>query len=156
MWGSIGYLLFVLLDFVTGYLASRKFLVQGGITIFDRYYHDLLIDPKRYRYTGPMWFARLISYFIPPRDILFVVLDANPELILSRKQQLTLGEIGRQRKAYRTFALECKFSVLICTEDSLDACVTRTLSGVLAYLSQRLQRQYPQWFQSDPTYGNAS
>jgi hypothetical protein len=34
---------------------------KGTLLICDRYYHDLLVDPRRYRYGGPAWAAKLVG-----------------------------------------------------------------------------------------------
>ena len=146
-WGSISYLLFACLDFVSGYvLAIHSVLSRGGLVIFDRYYHDLLIDPKRYRYTGPMGLVRLFGKLVPPRDIFFVVLDAEEQTILSRKQQLPLDEIRRQRGAYREFAARAAASVLITTDRSLEQCREQAIQRIFPYLSERLAKRNPSWF----------
>ncbi|MGA7831604.1 MAG: hypothetical protein WCA21_11630 [Terracidiphilus sp.] len=72
------------------------------LLICDRYYHDLLIDPIRYRYGGPLWIATLVGKLIPqPR--LWVLLDAPAEVLQARKQEVTSKESARQRQAYLDF-----------------------------------------------------
>ena len=41
---------------------------RRGYLIFDRYHGDLLVDPKRYRYGGPVWLAVLASRWMPQPD----------------------------------------------------------------------------------------
>lgn len=75
---------------------------QAGLLICDRYYHDLLIDPVRYRYGGPLWIARLVGKLIPqPR--LWLLLDAPAEVLQARKQEVAPEESARQRQAYLDF-----------------------------------------------------
>jgi thymidylate kinase len=72
------------------------------LLLCDRYYHDLLIDPIRYRYGGPLWIATLVGKLIPqPR--LWVLLDAPAEVLQARKQEVTSKESARQRQAYLDF-----------------------------------------------------
>jgi hypothetical protein len=138
-WSSISYLIFTWADFLSGYFVSiRSVLSRKGLALFDRYYHDLLIDPKRYRYTGPMWLVQKMARLIPPRDIFFVVLDAEEQTIHSRKQQLPIEEVRRQRTAYREFAKQASASVVISTEWKLDQCRTTVLDHLITYLSERL------------------
>jgi thymidylate kinase len=151
-WGSISYLLFTWLDFTSGYLlALHSVLSRGGLVIFDRYYHDLLIDPKRYRYAGPIGLARFFSRLVPPRDPFFVVLDAEEQTILSRKQQLPLNEIRRQRGAYRAFAGRVPTSVLITTDRAFEHCRAQALEAIFRYLSERLAQRNPAWFEYGKT-----
>ncbi len=93
------------IQFTAGYLASvRPILNRGGIVLFDRYLVDALVDPKRYRYSGPMSLLRLAWRAIPKPDLL-VLLDAPPEVLRARKQELTVEETARQRDAYRRLVL---------------------------------------------------
>ena len=72
------------------------------VLLCDRYYHDLLIDPKRYRYGGPQWVARLIGGLMPRPD-LWILLDAPPAVLRARKQEVSPQETARQREAYLAF-----------------------------------------------------
>lgn len=94
---SVAKLLFLLLDFNLG--GATRMFRGSGLVLFDRYYHDLLVDPKRYRYGGPMWLARWIGKLVPQPD-LWVLLDAMPEVLHSRKQEVSIEETARQRGAY--------------------------------------------------------
>jgi thymidylate kinase len=145
--GSILYLLFAWIDFVAGYLLTTRWeLAQSGLVIFDRYYHDMLVDPMRYRYNGPMWLVRALSKLVPPQDVFFFVLDADEQTILSRKQQLPFDEIRRQRALYRKFASQMPASVVVTTDRSIEGCRTEALQESFRYLSERLARRNPVWF----------
>ncbi len=125
-------------DFVIGYaLWAYPKMVRSESIIFDRYFHDLLIDSKRYRYAGPSWLPRLLAPLIPPRDALFIILDAADEVILSRKQELGEDELKRQRSAYRTFAARAKHSVIINTEKSVKDIVTEMTDEILKHLASK-------------------
>jgi hypothetical protein len=88
-------------DFVLGY-SFRVFpwRVRSGLIVFDRYYHDLLADAVRYRYGGSRWWASFLERFVPKPD-LFLLLDADEDGILSRKQELSAPELRRAIHAYR-------------------------------------------------------
>jgi thymidylate kinase len=87
-------------DYTLGYwLDTRPRLVRSTFVLFDRYYHDLLVDPKRYRYGGPVWVARLVGRLLPKPD-LWILLDAPPEVLQERKQEVPYAETARQREAY--------------------------------------------------------
>lgn len=147
LWGSISYLFFTWLDFTSGYvMAIRGALSRSALVIFDRFYHDLLIDPKRYRFGGPIWMVRALARIVPPRDLFFVVLDADEQTILGRKQQLPPEEIRRQRGAYRAFAGQAPASVLVSTENSIEHCRAEALGCIFEYLSSRLAQRNPLWF----------
>ncbi len=75
-----------------------------GVTIrfWDRYFHDVIVDPKRYRYGAPEWTVKFIGKLIPTPD-LWILLDARPEILQARKQEVSFMETDRQRKAYIEF-----------------------------------------------------
>jgi thymidylate kinase len=76
---------------------------MDGVVLFDRYHVDLLVDPRRYRYGGPMWLARLASRLMPQPDVV-VFLDADPDVLLARKQEVPKEALERSRAAYLKLA----------------------------------------------------
>jgi thymidylate kinase len=76
---------------------------REGMVIFDRYHADLLVDPRRYRYGAPMWLARLATRVMPQPDRVFF-LDAAPEVLLSRKQEVSHEALEANRRAYLNLA----------------------------------------------------
>ena len=74
--------------------AKQKMLIS------DRYYPDLLVDPRRYRYGGSTGLARCLIHILPRPD-LTVILLAPLEVILERKEEVPADELRRQIKSYR-------------------------------------------------------
>lgn len=93
------------------------------LLICDRYYHDLLVDPKRYRYGGPAWLARFIGDLMPQPD-LWVLLDVPTEVLQARKQEVSLEETARQRNAYRAFIQSQRNFVIVDADRSLEVVAT--------------------------------
>jgi thymidylate kinase len=77
----------------------RKQRGNSGLLIYDRYHADLLIDPIRYRYGGPMWFAHLMVGLMPRPDLV-LILDAPARDIAERKQELPLETLELLRERY--------------------------------------------------------
>jgi thymidylate kinase len=77
--------------------------VRRSLVVFDRYYCDLLIDPRRFRSRAPRWLAGAIAAMIPMPDLM-LVLDAPAEVLQARKQEVPAEESARQAQAYREFA----------------------------------------------------
>ena len=90
---------------VASYWFDKVLVPTGGlqVRIYDRYYHDVLVDPRRYRYGGSAWFARLLARAVPQPDLV-IILDAPAEVLRSRKQEVTEEETVRQRMAYLELA----------------------------------------------------
>src|ERR1017187_7994795 len=53
-WWSVARILLHILDYWFGYLTKiRPALARSNLVVFDRYFYDLLVDRRRYRYGGP-------------------------------------------------------------------------------------------------------
>jgi thymidylate kinase len=92
---------------------------KATLLICDRYYHDILVDPLRYRYGGPAWAAKVVGKLMPQPDF-WMLLDAPPEVLQSRKQEVSLAETARQGKAYRNFIRSQCNHVIIDASQPLD------------------------------------
>jgi thymidylate kinase len=91
-------------DYVLGYwLRLRKRIISGRTIVFDRYFYDFIVDPRRSRLSLPAWVPRLYLALTPKPDLVFF-LDAEASEIYARKQELQPDEIARQLDAYRMLA----------------------------------------------------
>jgi thymidylate kinase len=136
----------ILLDYWLGFaFVLRPFLARSGLILLDRYYHDILIDPIRYRYGGPMWLAKFLARFIPPPDLLFLVLDAGDEVILSRKHEVPPEELRRQREGYRQFTVGTKRATLVNADQGIERTVEKATRFIVGLLSQRFKRRDARW-----------
>lgn len=76
---------------------------RSSLIIFDRYFDDILIDYKRYRYSGKIGFVKFARNFIPKPDIYFI-LTADAKVIHARKQEVCFEELQRQVYSYKSLA----------------------------------------------------
>jgi thymidylate kinase len=132
-------------DYVGGYwLRVRPQLVRSTLVIFDRYYHDLLVDPKRFRSKAPYWITLLVGRLMPLPDLVFI-LDTPPEVLEARKREVSVEECTRQREAYKKLAAELQRrtrAVVIDTSRPLDECVLQAASEIFGFLEARRIRRY--------------
>ncbi len=109
------------------------FLEDWNTLLFcDRYFHDLLIDPRRYRYGGPMWIARIVAALMP-EPLLWVLLDAPPEVLRQRKQEVAPEETLRQREAYLSFVCRRRHHAIVDAAqpvERVEANVRRAIAAV--------------------------
>jgi hypothetical protein len=126
-------------------LVSRPFLARSGFVIFDRYFHDIGIDYKRYRYGGPLWLPRVLARLVPPRDVLFLILDADDQVIISRKPELAPEELRRLRFSYMDIITKIPNAALITTDEGIGQTVTAAARIVALYLAERFSHQYSSW-----------
>ncbi|MEX1326670.1 MAG: hypothetical protein AB1Z29_07710, partial [Desulfobacterales bacterium] len=74
------------IDYSIGYvLKIWPLITRSTLVIFDRYYHDLLVDPYRFRYGGPMRVVQSFSRIVPTPKLV-ILLDAPAEVLQSRKK----------------------------------------------------------------------
>jgi len=124
-------------DYLLGYfLRLRPHLARSGLLLSDRCYHDLLVDPRRYRYAGPLVLARAVGAVLPRPD-LFVFLDAPEEVLLARKRELAREELARQRRAYLALAGRIRPSVVVDASQPLEDVVRAACEAVLTVLERR-------------------
>ncbi len=143
-WRSVARLWAHMLDFWAGYwLVVRPLLARSGLVVFDRYYEDLLADPGRYRYGGPLWLGRALCRFIPRPDLV-LVLDAGREIIQSRKQEVSLEELERQRQAYLRLPTETRPGCIINAAQPRPEIVAEAARIVVAYMACRYERRHAQ------------
>jgi len=145
LWLSLLKLPYYWLDYSLGYLVRlRPQLVRSTLVLFDRYYDDVLVDARRYRYGGPSWLAHWLQRAIPRPD-LFLILDAPPEQLLQRKQELPGPELQRQRAGYHRLATECQ-NAYVLNASAPAAEVARQASAViLDFLHARYMQRRPLW-----------
>ena len=97
---SYGKLVYFIYQYNSGWLKNIFLLKRkSSLIIFDRYYDDLLVDSKRYRYGGSKFVANIVKFFIP-RPALYFVLTADVDIIYGRKQEVSKEELNRQLNEY--------------------------------------------------------
>lgn len=141
---SAAKLLFLWADYVLGYcFRVRPLLVRSTLVVFDRYYQDLLIDARRFRYGGPQWLARLVAALIPMPDLM-LVLDAPAHVLQARKQEVSAEESARQAEAYRAVANSPALrghAVLVDAARPLEQVVYQCADRTLALLAMRTAKR---------------
>lgn len=120
------------LDYWAGYLLRiRPALRRSGLVLFDRYFHDLGVDPRRYRYAAPRALAQRLARMVP-QPHLIVILDAPVEVLQARKREVTPEETERQLEAYRRLARELPHAVVVDASRPLAEVVAEVASLIMA------------------------
>lgn len=125
-----------------GYWARvRPALVRSTFVGFDRYYHDVLVDPRRYRYGGPRWLARLTCACVPNPD-LWILLDAPASVIRARKDEISLAEIERQRLLYRELVAHLLGGHVVDASRAPDEVAHSVARIIIHFLAARTARRF--------------
>ncbi|MDF1838402.1 MAG: hypothetical protein P1V35_11065 [Planctomycetota bacterium] len=102
---------------------------RNSLQIFDRYYHDFLVDPERARINRSSRVTQWAAKYIPrPERILVCVAD--PEWITERKLELPPHEVHRQANAYFDLAENDDSLDLIRTDCDLSESLDQALTAL--------------------------
>jgi len=138
---SMAKLFYYSADYVVGYfLKVVPARVCSTFVVFDRYYDDLIVDPRRYRYGAPIFLLRIMRFFIPSPELIFC-LDAPAEILQSRKQEVSFDETVRQRKAYRELVSSLRNGSVIDASQPLEDVVRDVETVVLNYMAERTKKR---------------
>jgi thymidylate kinase len=124
-----------------GYLGIRLKLARSTLLLHDRSFVDILVDQKRYRYGGPMWMLRLLWWLAPKPDLI-ILLDAAPEVLQRRKQEVPLEVTARQREAYLALVRSLPNGRVVDAGRPFANVVDSVVKLILAHLRGRLSRRF--------------
>ena len=131
---------YYMIDYTIGYYLKvfPTKAIRSCVWIFDRYYYDYLIDPKRGRVNLPQWILKLGQLIIPEPDII-ICLGADAETIHNRKPELTLKEVERQVNALKLFCQSHKKAVWVDTGKSVDKSSNEALNTIIKVMGKRFE-----------------
>jgi thymidylate kinase len=133
-------------DYWVGHLlVTRPLLARSGLVVFDRYFHDITIDRQRYRYGGPMWLPKFLAQFVPPPDLLLLVLTADTEVILSRKREVAPEQLEQLRDSYNRLSAELYPAGLINTGAGIEHSVFAATNTIARHLAKRFEHRHRYW-----------
>lgn len=107
------------------------------VRFWDRYYHDLFIDPRRYRVGLRTQILELLAKFVPKPDA-FIVLDVSPKVAYSRKQEIDFSDLVVIREGYLQFASQTKHVRVVSTEQDIAHSANEVVEFVTAMMQKRL------------------
>jgi thymidylate kinase len=121
-----------------GYVIVVHFaLVRSALVLHDRHLVDALVDPRRYRYGGPLWLLRLIWRLVPKPDLI-ILLDAPPGVLQARKQEVPFEETARQREAYISLVRPMKNGHVVDAARPFEHVVGDVSEIILRHLAARI------------------
>jgi hypothetical protein len=123
------------------YLTVRSSLAHAALWINHRYLVDALVDPRRYRYKGPLWLLRLIWWLVP-KPHLIILLDAPAEVVQARKQEVPLEETSRQSAAYRALLAGLSNGRIVDATPPAERVVGEVNQTILRFLAARIALRF--------------
>ena len=137
---SIAKALYWLVFLTVGYPLLHLALARGTLVLYDRHLVDVLVDPKRYRYGGPLWLMRLIWSVIPKPDLV-ILLNAPPEVVHARKREVPLLETAGQARAYSALVRSLRYGHEIDSSQPLERVADQSNGVILSYVAERTGRR---------------
>ena len=118
------------LDYIVGYCIKIKSVTRiTRLVIFDRYYTDIICDSRRSRiYLSPKFLYRYGRVFIPSLDY-NILLTADTDVILARKQELSIADVEAINKNI-DFLASKKGYLKVLNNSSPEATVTSILTYI--------------------------
>ena len=148
IFSSILKLFYFIADYAIGYLSIvRPTISCSGLIVFDRYFQDIIVDPRRYRFGAPIWLARLAAFFIPSPD-LSILLDAPTDVLQSRKQEVPYNETDRQRTEYINLFTHLPSGIVIDASQDIESVVADVNNAIIEYLSRRTRKRLAKTLES--------
>ena len=129
---------YYMLDYTLGFYLKiwPKKAIRSCVWIFDRYYYDYLIDPKRSRINLPKWLLKLGQFIIPEPDII-ICLGTDAQAIYKRKPELPLAEVERQVDALQAFCEKHPRARWIDTGQSIEQSSRETMEYIKEVMGNR-------------------
>lgn len=138
---SIAKVIDLWLDYVLGYLLRiLPGLIRTELVLFDRCFYDLLVDSRRIRYGGPPALLKAAAG-IAPRPDLVILLDAPPEVLRARKQEVPAAEVARQRAGYLDLARTLPSAVVINAAQTADDVIHDVVAAIMDHLGRRTAKR---------------
>lgn len=101
------------------------------LVLFDRYIHDILVDPRRYRMERLRGWMRWMLKAAPKPDLL-VVISAPADVIQARKREVPPEETARQVAAYEALADVLPNTLIIHNDTTPDAAAAAVMTRLEA------------------------
>lgn len=116
--------------------------IRSTLVLFDRYFHDMLVDPARYRLSSRFPVARWVAPLVPAPDM-WLVLTAPAATLLARKNELTPQAAESLAVAYKSLAATLPSAVLIDTSQPIDDVLAQTVKAVCDRMEARMRSRWP-------------
>jgi len=130
-----------LVYYIFGYFFTiHVALARSTLVLHDRHFVDALVDPRRYRYGGPLSLLRLIWRAVPKPDVV-ILLDAAPEAVQSRKREVPFEETDRQRTAYLSLVKTMRNGCVIDATRPLGQVVGDVNDLILRHMRTRIEHR---------------
>lgn len=122
--------------FLAGWTRDRFRRARSTLSIRERGWEDLAVDPQRYRLHISPGLVRAAARLLPRSD-LAVVLQVTPEVARARKQELTTEELAKQSQAWRERPPRARRVLMVDADRGLEEVVGSIRKEITETLNRR-------------------
>lgn len=108
----------------------RSQVQSGRLVLVDRYFYNYHLDPASVKFSGPDWLLKMLLPLFPKPDFV-ITLDAPPEILLSRKRELSEPEIRRQSAVLKSLKFGSMPVIAADAAKPADEVASQTLQALL-------------------------
>jgi thymidylate kinase len=139
--GTFAKLMMFVADYWLGYwLQIRPKLVRSTLVVSNRYFDDILVDPRRYRIGKLHAFARWLLPWIP-RPELWLVFDVASEVLQTRTREVAAEEAARLRGEYRKVLRRQEDVVVLDASQPVEEVSAEAERAIVSQLARRTARR---------------
>jgi hypothetical protein len=102
-------------------------------------YQEMIVDPDRYAYEGPRWFAKLLGRFLPDRD-LWILLDESGEIWKAEDRRVSQAAASMEIGAYRSLASARNRLTILNANEPPDRLTESAYAAIVDTLVERTGR----------------
>ena len=109
----------------------RNKRLRKDVIIYDRYFYDVLICIS-HDFPKGKWLALTVAKFIPRPEVI-IILDADQEIVISRKREHTINSAISYRKLYQGLSSTLGVSIINtnCSIEEVFFAVVEQFKGVI-------------------------
>jgi thymidylate kinase len=110
---------------------------KSHLVLYDRYFIDVLADPRRYRIKENRLLIKAFHYILPKPD-LWIILDLPSNVLLQRKKELSYEMAEKLRYEYLNLHGFLPNSIVINNEEEIKNTVNKAFIFILNYMHQKV------------------
>ena len=123
--------LIIYIDYLIGYQFNIKpYKRKNYFVCSDRYFYDILVDPKRFRVKKLSRITKSIFQYTLQKPDITILLQADPKTVFARKKDLTFEEITRQNSEYELLSKKFKEIQIVSSQDSIRQVLANSLQSI--------------------------
>ena len=125
-------ILFLYFKFLFNYFFELYPRIRSShLIISDRYYQDVIIDPKRYRIGHLKSFLNLIFKLLPKPDLI-IILDSTVGSLIKRQNEINEKQIKDLVLKFKNYQKKCNYCIIVKSNNTIEK-INRKIIKLIKY-----------------------